>query len=476
MGNSMSKPFSANMKRIPTPSAIPGCSSKTWVKFIESLNFDETASLYSAIIDNTYKLSVDACISMRNKLVQQGFNIERFYSNLDVMKLTEIPLTLLTIDCVGEVPAARLVGIETNPGPPKQNKNKNKKKTNTTVVSTVVRRAATAPNRILRPVINRPHNVVTNQSHFVRAFAEAIEDPWESGPMKLGYDCFENTVLGSAFIRGNFTVNADGSFATMLSPNVGETIFTNNAGFNTATWATSAASNAGALQNQMSEARVTSGGLRVICLFPETSAPGVLFAGTLPSTSRTNMIGYTPTTLGVISSTEIGIGSKGARACILPQDSDSFAFTQGVMSAYLTTTVIPSSVPYVAGTGFPAGTVVWYEGVINLEGLINVGQSGTGQDPTSTANSTTAADFYATPERLWSAARAILGHTTVMDATQGLISMASPSLGRTVGRIRSAFGQGSNFRQALVAGNSVRRQARQTTLMIEEAKAGYSLV
>jgi hypothetical protein len=368
------------------------------------------------------------------------------------------------------IPAPRLVGIETNPGPNpkgldalvrrnmerlaqahKKKMNKKSKRSRTPRILDVVSRVSTA-----------------NPDQYARTFASALIDPWEAGPMKLGFNCFTETVLATAYLRSSFVVNADGTFALVLVPSATGMVLSNISGSAGVTWVQSDASNRAAVLVQGTEGRVTSGGIRLFALFPETSAPGVLFGGLIPTTNVSLLTAMAPVSFTTLSSAEVGIGSKGARAVLLPQDPDSYVFSTPTVTGYTTTVPITSSIPFITGTSFPVGTVIWYEAVLNLELLPSVSSGSVGAMPLS-SSSDVASTHFPTPLGLWNAARPYLTSSVVMDATQGLLSMAAPRIARALG---SSFGGGAGFRRALVAGEQVLHQNRRSTIMLEEMKDG----
>jgi hypothetical protein len=275
-------------------------------------------------------------------------------------------------------------------------------------------------------------------------------------------------VKSTSYLRNSFVVNADGSFGVALLPSNTNMVITNVSGAGGTTWTNNAASNGSAVNSQMVAARVVSGGLRVFTLFPETSSSGVLFAGSMPGFPITSFSAFTPTSLSSTSTSELGIGKRGARAVMLPIDMSAFNMTSTTLAAPSLTAVLSSTFPYVCGLGFPTGTVVWYEAVLNLEGVPQIGTTGVGVD--ADRKEPTASDYFATPERLMRAASGLLTQTVVMDAVQGMASLVSPTTGRLISNVRSAFGGGSNFSRSLVAGRNSANQSRQTSILIEEMK------
>ena len=114
----------------------------------------------------------------------------------------------------------------------------------------------------------------------------SLQDPWEHGPINLGYGTLVETVKMTGYARGSITVNADGTFAVLVLPQTSAMVYTNVSGSAGTTWVSNAAYNQSALAAQAIEARITSGGLRIFALFPETASSGVLFAGSFPEIGR----------------------------------------------------------------------------------------------------------------------------------------------------------------------------------------------
>jgi hypothetical protein len=356
----------------------------------------------------------------------------------------------------GCAPAPRLVGIETNPGPRSRGGRK----------PMVLVTAAPPPSRSRRRP-RRSRQPLRPGPSVLASYRDTLLDPWEFGPLTMGYDCMVNTVLATGYRRSSFTVNADGSFGLVFFPACGSSVLVNNAGLGLATWTASSLSNASTIVAQGNEGRVVSAGLRAFALFPSTSASGVLAAGSMGSNTTGVITTYTPQNLFDLPSSKLGFGGSGARAVSLPIDSDSFTFYTAPVGTYGSSSYSYSSVPYIAGQGFPAGTVVWFEAVLNLELLPNVSVNTLGIDPTSGSITETLSSVYATAERLVAAVRPLIGESAVvMDGVAGLATSAA-SVASAVGSVRSAFGRGRNM---LAAGTNAARQSIQSTAVLEEMK------
>jgi len=311
------------------------------------------------------------------------------------------------------------------------------------------------------------------------SYVQSLNNPFEFGPLKLGYDVILPTVLMTAYRRAAIQVNADGSFAIAMTPSATNMVLTNNSGASTTVWVTQNASNVGAITNQTDSCRVVSGGLRLFCLFAETAAPGVLFAGQMAQVTRTSITAQSPNTLLALPEAELGLGTRGAAAMIYPIDNSSFEMWTSPAAGYSVGTYPYSSSVFITGSGFPAGTVVWYESILNLEGYpnpVSTTTSGLSDSQLGDYNSTPAS-FFPTPTALMAAVRGALSNPVIMDAVELGAHAANPGLGSAVSSIRGAFGHGRNINSArsnharLVAGDSERVRGREQSVVIEEVKS-----
>lgn len=452
------------MNKPSMPEERPYDDQKIW-DYLVSMNRADKEKVVLYMIKVRRCSMYDAQIAAENRglLVSPG-NVDNTVEQMTGVTPSRDDATIKT------VPKPRLVGIELNPGPPKPRKSLK------VIIKPNTQRVAKRKTnkRSVGPSMSIQHKLTTD-------YLNTLRDPWEHPPIKLGFNTFQTTVVATGYRRANFTVAADGSFAVAMVPSATGMIMTNNNGVNVATWATANATNATILQQQMLEARIVSGGLRLFCLFPETSAPGVLYSTTDLSLSSTLIAATTPNGVAGIPSAELGIGSRGSRIVMLPIDNDSYSFYSSNISG-----ITANGLPYmptllIAGTGFPVGTVVYYEAIINLEGLPN-NTSGAGQGIDINATPTgSLSDLFPTPQSLYSAVRGVLGNAVTLDAIVGLAGTLGEAAGvpgaRTASRIvRSSLGQGRNFRNSLVAGANVARQAHQSTVIIEEMKDEYSMV
>lgn len=379
------------------------------------------------------------------------------------------------------VPAPRLVGIELNPGPAhKKNKALAQKTTTTT---TLVQQKKRRPRRAALASPN-PLNrgLGLGQRNAAMDYIKTLVDPWEYPPMKLGYDCYVPSLLGMGYLRNSLTVNADGSFAIAFQPSITSSLITNVSGAAGVTWGGPfSLTDASSVTTQMSEARVVSGGLRVMALFPATSAPGVLYTGSDTSRTLANFQAASVSSLTGLPSSEIGIGSKGSRAVFYPIDNESFKFTVSPLTSYSGSVLPYQPTLYVAGLGFPTGTVVYYEAVLNLEGLPQNSSLSIGVDNNAAAPPTLVDSFPST-DSLVSVVKRLIPPSVIMDGIGNLASGLAGMIGGPLAKagvnfLTSAFSSGAHVRRTLAAGASQPRHGRQNTVVIEEMKDNeYAMV
>lgn len=186
-----------------------------------------------------------------------------------------------------EIPAARLVGIELNPGPPKKGQSKAKPKT-------IIVAAAAAPRPNRRRVRNRvPGGMATE------VFRQSALNPFQYSPPILGYDSFSPMNLDSAWVRNIGLANPNatcgvficdpsalGGVAAGALGAVNTTFcrvaYTSNPAISLDSLATTTtgfpATNLDALRSRHFVSRTTTAALRVTVRYAATSAPGRLFA------------------------------------------------------------------------------------------------------------------------------------------------------------------------------------------------------
>lgn len=318
-----------------------------------------------------------------------------------------------------------------------------------------------------QPASRHPRRARNPGAGFLDSYALTLNDPFEYPGVPLGYDCFLPTTIGASVIRGSLNItNADGAFSLVLQPDIAQMVQygTDLVGIAHANSFLGAA-NAGAVQQSFAELRFVSGGIRAFALFPETSAPGVLFSGTSVDQSQTDWKATTTSMMGNFPGSHIGIGNKGASATLRPYDNGSFEFFEQNVFGLATDSIPYLTSAYICGRGFPVNTVVWYEAILNYEGLART-SSNSVAPPTDDMSPPTMASYFPTPGALFAAAAKLLSPSVVMDAVDVGASAVSGNYGRAAlkaGSMMSKIGKSSNFNLAHAA-------TRESTVMIEEMK------
>lgn len=315
----------------------------------------------------------------------------------------------------------------------------------------------------VRKSSSRPQ--LSGASSFLRSYTCSLNDPFEYPGVPLGYDCYLPSSLFTAYKRGSFVVDAvSGSFSIVMMPDIINFVSPSSAAIATARGSTYlSADNATSIATQFAECRVISGGLRMFALFPETSAPGVLFSGSAVDQSSNSWAGFATNNIRDLAGSHLGIGTKGASATIRPYDNGSFEFFTFPISGYSATTIPYMTSVYMAGQGFPVGTTIWYEAILNLEGLSKTSSFSTGT-PVDESATPTGSTWFPTPGSLFTAAQNYLSPQIIMDASMAALQASS---GNYAGAARSLsrIGSGSNVRNAWA-----QRQGRENSVVIEEMK------
>lgn len=337
-------------------------------------------------------------------------------------------------------------------------------------------RRRTSTNR--PPMSLRPS---PSSNPLLKNYLNTLEDPWDYGPMKLGYDCFVPSVLMSGYLRGSFSPNADGSFCGFMMPTCTGTFRYSVVGANTTpVYATvQDVSNLTAITNNCSEARVVSYGLRLFATFASTSAPGVFTIGTDVNHNITTFAAITTNGITALASSDLCLGVNGARVVGYPIDNQSYTFNIQSITGYSNTSLGYSPLLYVTGNGFPSGTTIWYEVIVNLEGLPSNITASVGESSNMAATqSPSLVDYFPSVDSLYNSARTFLGSPVTRDALIGMASAGVSSRGGTFGRSQFGFGRAlagamAGAARHLVAGRYARNRVQDTSLVIEELKDDF---
>jgi hypothetical protein len=294
-------------------------------------------------------------------------------------------------------------------------------------------------------------------------------DPFEHGPVPLGWGTMISTSMGTAFFRGSVAASSgDGSFGIVVLPYVDQgnslpPIRTSNVNRTSQSWTKVGFNNATAFNNIGWTGRVVSVGLKVYPQVAMTSPPGTLYAGAIPDqySDLYDSGGYSVNSLVASPYLTVGYGNVGAMATGRPVDPFSFEFFTSTMTNWGTTNEIPFCSPIIAGIGFPVGTAIVYEVVLNFEFLANPTVIGSTllEHPVEGdgSNSDSIPANFANIETMWTRIRGYLGSPAVVESVSNLASRgANAALRATAGILAARRSTGSTrrgqLRSALHAG------------------------
>jgi hypothetical protein len=116
-----------------------------------------------------------------------------------------------------------------------------------------------------------------------------------------------------------------------------------------------------------SEARVVSGGIKVMPLVALTATPGVVYAGNFPGMTRNAMVAMTPNMIAASPLCQQGYGPQGGLALMLPESTQSYEFRSEIITGVGGAVDQPMSCPMICGIGFPPNTNVIVQYTLNLE-------------------------------------------------------------------------------------------------------------
>jgi hypothetical protein len=209
----------------------------------------------------------------------------------------------------------------------------------------------------------------------VALWLATLSDPFEHGPIRMGWGTFHPTGLGTAFYRGTISSSStDGSFAIGLFPflnaaGTGQSaIVVQNTNASSTTWGTSLDFiNKGAFNGVANQLRAVSYGLKVYPQVPLTSAPGILYCGTIPAASASSLTANSVNNLAGSPYLKVGYGNVGAMVSGRPEDPTSFEVSNYWATLAAPTTPSNWGTCIVAGTGFPNSTNIIIEAVMNFE-------------------------------------------------------------------------------------------------------------
>lgn len=311
-------------------------------------------------------------------------------------------------------PQVRLAVVE------RKKKRRNTQKVVVALPTTKVRNKKS--NRKRNTQIDKPGST----RHAFKEYIDTMNNPFDYGPIRLGFGTMVPTQLATYYCRGSFGVAGDGSFRIFLIPGGG----TGNSGgrggiyfgniTNTSQSAVSAPwSNTNVINSMGVEGRVVSGGIRVLPSYALTGKPGMLYTLNLPSDSFTN-VATVLTSMKTYEHplTQWSDGRLGASSYVRPSDYDSYSFHTSVQQGYADGSATFSSIPLISGLGFDINATIYFEAVLNVEILNSTNSTSTNYTGQESVASAGLSDYFSSVDSLWSSAKSLLSNPTVQAASK----------------------------------------------------------
>jgi hypothetical protein len=270
----------------------------------------------------------------------------------------------------------------------------------------------------------------------VAGYISTLENPFQNGPVHLGWGTMCGTNLATAYSRGIITTHADGSFALLQVGIIGSAtsggVFYSNAGAGSFAYGALPYGNATQIGYMGAEARVVSMGIRVQPMLAATSVPGLLYCGSVPASSVATMISHTPTVYSTAASAHWGDGRKGAMVTGRPSSLEAYQFHAEIMTTVGSTDTRDYGFggSYIVGLGFPASTKIAYECVCNVELIA-------GEQTVLTATESPGiSSVFPNVESMWSKIKSVLPDQTTFSAMLDGLAFAA-SVGSHVHKAKS---------------------------------------
>lgn len=270
-------------------------------------------------------------------------------------------------------------------------------------------------------------------------WAKLLNDPFAYSAMRLGLGCLVETIPYSMVFRGSVAANADGSFALAVLPfevmSSGSPVMFSNAGFGTPTWTGQAWLNASAATSAFGNAheyRTVAVGLRVMPSIALTSAPGEIYAGSVPTGCYLNVASMSPANIAAAMYVESGLASDGASVSGRPQDLGAVNFFSIANTVPSNATVSNWSIPVCSGLGLPASSIIYYEAVMHMEIIPGV-TSGLAYENASRPGGPLDESPFASFEQLFRTTSQVLDSGIHLTSRFISVAQRSAQLGATVG-------------------------------------------
>jgi hypothetical protein len=296
-----------------------------------------------------------------------------------------------------------------------------------------------------RPRRNRTASFSRLQANAADCYVATVTNPWAVGPCRIGFGTLVPTQLYTGYARFKVTASSDGAIAFAMVPSLVSTIqYANTSGAST-TWNTPiSCTNAVAIQAACGQARVVSAGIKAMPLIPATSSPGMLFAGSIPSTTISTVTAISANNLAQFPGLKQGRAITGGSAISEPIDPDSFNMWSSVVNGFGNGTLFVNSCPVIVMLNLPASCDVWVEVCVNIEGILIANSSSAAITNPSVSNEsqTTLSDYFPSLESLWNYAKSMIpsagavneGFTTAAQTTASAVHAV-----RTLRTARNVF-------------------------------------
>jgi len=276
---------------------------------------------------------------------------------------------------------------------------------------------------------------------FSQKYARSLCDPFDVAPDGLGLGTLIPTTILTAYLRGSFVTNADGSFQIVLNPSMVNqaTPTSTSGGFvtinNTATavaptWTTAlAAFNQLSINSDFDMMRCLSGGLRIIPDTNFSSNPGMFYAGVIaPSAIEGGEFGaysgvpgtivalgnFTTSSLITLPCMELYRAFNSVEITWRPSELSDYDFDGFATTAVLVRNQVPVLVA--AGSGLPASSTVFFDSVFHYEGY-DTQKFGSINHSYAASSSTAASAGYPSIDSVWQKTSKFLDSTTKVVGT-----------------------------------------------------------
>lgn len=257
-------------------------------------------------------------------------------------------------------------------------------------------------------------------------YVNLLNDPFGNSPCRLGVGTMVSTELGSVVFRSTIPTNSDGSLMLFVLPSLGASV--NPITYSTSTFTTAGAVATTGFSNIAqypvtigSESRIIVCGLRVTPMIPATSAPGIIYSGSLLGQSDNSLANLQPAQVATTGSMVPLVTSDPVYIKSRPIDNSAYEFLVSNTTGG-NTFVYPHSIPTVVLSGFPAGASILFEIVIHFE-YIPVYNNTTLREFNNEPDPPTASASFPSFDSFWNYAKRNLDPSAVIQAGSNVMSL-----------------------------------------------------